>query len=424
MTAPSLEAAGDDTSEVSVEIDMRCAFFWGSWCSLGKAMLLALLIGVVSTAARSESFTFDKAALPAAKPWTSDGFRDNPDNFQFVIIGDRTGGANVQGTFKLAIGQLNLLQPEFVINVGDMIEGYSDDKAELNAEWDEADSMLKTLDMPFFRTPGNHDIANKTAQQVWRDRYGATYYYFVYKDVLFLVLDSEDPPREAPPGIKEKLGEYKRLQTEDPAKAKAMLAEFMSDESVVAGLAKPVEFGGDQIAFIKDTLAKHQDVRWTFLFLHEPAWEKPSESFKAVQQMLKDRKHTFFGGHLHYYDYDKINGYEHITMGPAGSSFHQEGPGNVDHLMWVTMTKNGPQMANIALKGIFDRKGLDPSLFGAYDRKGHEETSAADEAEKAAKGALDTAKETAKKAYEKAKEAAKEAYEKVKEAVGGRETAK
>jgi hypothetical protein len=34
------------------------------------------------------------------------------------------------------------------------------------------------------------------------------------------------------------------------------------------------------------------------------------------------------------------------------------------------MTKNGPQMANIALKGIFDRKGLDPSLFGAYDRKG------------------------------------------------------
>jgi len=27
-------------------------------------------------------------------------------------------------------------------------------------------------------------------------------------------------------------------------------------------------------------------------------------------------------------------------------------------------------MGNIALKGLFDRKGLDPSLFGAYDRKG------------------------------------------------------
>jgi hypothetical protein len=335
-------------------------------------MLLALLVGGLSTAARSDEFSFDKEALPAAKPWTSDDFKGDPENFQFVIIGDRTGGANVEGTFKLALGQLNLLQPEFVINVGDLIEGYSDDEAELNAEWAESDSLLKTLEMPFFRVAGNHDIANKTAQQVWRDRYGATYYYFVYKDVLFLVLDSEDPPREAPPGIKEKLDQYNRLQTEDPDKAKAMLAEFMSDESVVAGLAKPVEFGEKQIAFIKDALAKHSDVRWTFVFLHEPAWEKPSESFKAVQQLLKGRKHTFFGGHLHYYDYDNIDGYEHITMGPSGASFHQEGPGNVDHLMWVTMTESGPQMANIALKGIFDRKGLDPSLFGAYDRKGHE----------------------------------------------------
>jgi hypothetical protein len=151
----------------------------------------------------------------------------------------------------------------------------------------------------------------------------------------------------------------------------------MSDESVVAGLAQLVEFEGEQMEWIKKTIADHADVRWTFLFLHEPAWEKPSESFKAIQALLKDRKHTFIAGHLHYYDYDEIEGHEHITMGPAGASFHQDGPGNVDHLMWVTMTHDGPQIGNLALKGIFDRKGLDPSLFGAYDRKGfgEEETN-------------------------------------------------
>jgi hypothetical protein len=95
-------------------------------------------------------------------------------------------------------------------------------------------------------------------------------------------------------------------------------------------------------------------------------------SFKAIQTLLKGRKHTFFAGHLHYYDYDNFDGREHITMGPAGASFHHEGPGNVDHIMWVTMTENGPQMGNIALKGLFDRRGLDPELFGAYDRKGAE----------------------------------------------------
>ena len=317
-------------------------------------------------------FSYDEQALSGQKPWTSEEFQNNPDEFQFVVIGDRTGGANQQGTFKLAINQLNLLQPEFVINVGDIIEGYSDDKAELNAEWDEVDEMLNQLKMPFFRTPGNHDIANETAQQVWRDRHGATRYHFVYNDTLFVVLDSEDPPREAPEGIKENLELYNELQVSDPAQAQAMLAECMSDEAVVAGLSKPVEFSDEQLGFVKNVLAQNADVRWTFVFLHEPAWENASDSFKAIQGMLKDRKHTFLAGHLHYYDYDLIDDYEHITMGPSGASFHHEGPGNVDHIMWVTMTEDGPEIANIALKGVFDRKGLDPEMFGAYDRKGAE----------------------------------------------------
>ncbi len=338
--------------------------------SAGLPVLWILGLGGIGTSIGAE-FSYDQNALPDAKPWTSDNFNDDSGQFQFLIVGDRTGGANVQGTFALAIDQINLLQPEFVINVGDLIEGYSDESAELNGEWDGIDKMLSGLDMPFFRVPGNHDIANATAQQVWRERYGKTHYAFVYDNTLFVVLDSEDPPRPEPEGIREKIDIYNRLQTEDPEAAKAMLAEFMSDESVVAGLAVPVEFQDDQLAFLKNTLEQHADVRWTFLFLHEPAWEKPSESFEAIRALLKGRKHTFFGGHLHYYDYDLIDGTEYITMGPTGASFHQEGPGNIDHVTWVTMTDDGPQIANIALKGIFDRRGLDPSLFGAYDRKGH-----------------------------------------------------
>ncbi|MGD9095273.1 MAG: hypothetical protein PVJ58_05125, partial [Chromatiales bacterium] len=65
----------------------------------------------------NSEFGYDQKALPGAKPWTSAEFQNDPDEFQFVVIGDRTGGANVQETFKLAVGQLNLLQPEFVINV-------------------------------------------------------------------------------------------------------------------------------------------------------------------------------------------------------------------------------------------------------------------------------------------------------------------
>jgi hypothetical protein len=40
--------------------------------------------------------------------------------------------------------------------------------------------------------------------------------------------------------------------------------------------------------------------------------------------------------------------------------------------MWMSMTGDGPETANIPLKGIFDRKGLDASLFGGFDREGAE----------------------------------------------------
>lgn len=320
-----------------------------------------------------EVFAYDPAEFNNATPtWTSRAFKNNPDNFQFVIIGDRTGGANPESTFTLAMEKINLLQPEFVINVGDLIEGYPEDKADLNAMWDEADEMVDKLEMPFFPTVGNHDVSTPETQEVYLERKGATYYHFVYKDVLFMVLDSEDGSRPAPPeGMTEQLKEYNKLKVEDPEKASELLELFMKDDAVMAALGKPVEFPEKQMDWIQRTLENNQNVRWTLFFMHEPCWENPSESFEKIQSMVADRSYTMIAGHLHYYDYDLIDGHEYITMGPAGASFHHDGPGNVDHIMWVSMTENGPQIGNIALKGIFDRKGLDTTLFGAYDRKGY-----------------------------------------------------
>ena len=335
------------------------------------ACAVVLLFGLSLTAGCSQTdtntleqaqdasvFSFDEAAFPGAKPWTSEDFRNDPEDFQFAIIGDRTGGANVQGTFALAMAQLNLLQPEFVINVGDIIEGYAEDRAELTAMWEEAEAVVGKLQMPFFYTRGNHDVSFPSGKEMWLERRGPSYYYFVYRDVLFMVLDSEDSPRpEPPPEIKEATKVYKKLQVEDPDAARQMLAEFMSSEAVVAGLGQPVEFPDAQVTWIEETLAANLDVRWTFLFMHEPSWENPSESFKVIEGLLQDRDYTFFAGHLHYYDYDLLYGRDYITMGPAGASWHHVGEGNVDHIMWVTMTDDGPEMGNIALKGLFDRRG-------------------------------------------------------------------
>ena len=60
-------------------------------------------------------------------PWTHLKVNNDADDFQFAIVSDRTGGHRAK-IFSRAVEQLNLLQPEFVLSVGDLIEGYTTDR--------------------------------------------------------------------------------------------------------------------------------------------------------------------------------------------------------------------------------------------------------------------------------------------------------
>ncbi|MHC4990508.1 MAG: metallophosphoesterase family protein [Planctomycetota bacterium] len=311
-------------------------------------LLVGLLLQTGCSLAESQPdttvFQYDQAALPQAKPWTDRDFKNDPDDFQFAVIGDRTGGADPKGVFVRAIDQLNLLQPEFVMSVGDFIEGYTEDRAELMSDWDEVDGMIKGLEMPFFFTAGNHDLGNTAMKELWIERFGADFYHFVYRDVLFLVLNTEDPPNPVPEDIR----------------------EFM--EVVDEAFRTPANISDRQIAYAREALAQNPDVRWTLVFLHQPCWEMPGDGFLEVEEMLQDRDYTFFAGHMHYYKHEKRHGRDYVTMGPAGASFHKDGPGNVDHILWVSMTDDGPRIAKVTLEGIYDREGRDLQLREMYDR--------------------------------------------------------
>jgi protein-tyrosine phosphatase len=321
-------------------------------------------------AAKVSVFSYNQAEFPGAKPWTSENFKNDPYNFQFAILGDRGGGSSPLGTYERAIDQLNWMQPEFVMSVGDYVEGYTADQVEMDAQWEEYEAIVAKLQMPFFYVRGNHDINMPLTREAWRERRGPKYYHFRYKDVLFIALDTEDAQRPMPPNMEEDIETYNRLKKEDPKKAMAFIVEWMKtpEAQEAFGHAAKVEFPQAQRAWFKKVLAENTDVRWTFVFLHEPVWDNPSDSFEEIDQAIQGRDYTFFAGHTHYYDYDLINGHEYITVGSAGAAFVHDGPGNVDHMTRVTMTEDGPEIAGIALKGIFDRKGLDPEMFGAYDR--------------------------------------------------------
>ena len=118
---------------------------------------------------------FQSETFKDATPWSHLNFHNQPENFQFAIVSDRTGGHRA-GVFEKAVTKLNLLMPEFVVSVGDLIEGYSKDSLEVNRQWDEFNGFIDQLAPPFFYVPGNHDFSNAMMKNQWLERYGRDYY--------------------------------------------------------------------------------------------------------------------------------------------------------------------------------------------------------------------------------------------------------
>ena len=263
------------------------------------------------------------------KPWTKKNFLNNPDNFQFAIVTDRTGGMR-PGVFSSAVTKVNELQPEFVITVGDLIPGGGRlrDEKEIRRQWEEFNGFVEKFEMPFFYLPGNHDVSNELMDRIWDEMFGVRYYTFVYKDVLFLCLNTQGGEGTRP---------------------------FLGDK---------------QIAWAKEELAKHPDVRWTMVFIHQPLWvmeegimrnvngervlKKSKTGWPEIEKALAGRKHTVYAGHVHRYAKYERNEANYYTLGTTGGGSALRGSafGEFDHATWITMTDKGPRMMNLTLDGM------------------------------------------------------------------------
>jgi len=189
----------------------------------------------------------------------------------------------------------------------------------LNEQWDEFYTILQPLRAPFFFLPGNHDISNDIMRQQWRDRYGATYYAFTYQNVLFLCLDSND--------------------------------------------GDGVTINDEQVTYVQQVLAEHPEVHWTMLFLHHPIWDYEDLSgFQEIENALEGRDYTVIAGHRHRYLYEERNDQRYITLATTGGGSQLRGPqfGEYDHIVWVTMSPEGPTLANIQLDGIHPPNLVNP----------------------------------------------------------------
>ena len=75
---------------------------------------------------------------------THNRFNDNPNKLQFAIISDLWGGYH-EGVFDDAAEKLELMQPQFVMSVGDLIDGKTYDSIVLDNQWSEFNLWVDSL---------------------------------------------------------------------------------------------------------------------------------------------------------------------------------------------------------------------------------------------------------------------------------------
>lgn len=252
-------------------------------------------------------------SLSAQQVHTNKVIRADTGDFQFVIMADRTG-SHREGVFETGIRKVNLLQPDFVMSVGDLIEGYKTDERLLRQEWAELDSMVGALDTRFYYVPGNHDYSNAGMASLWQQRMGAAYYHFRYKDCLFLCVNSEDSPGSKAPDI-----------------------------------------GTAQYAYFRDAMEANKDVRWTFVFMHQPLWlYDRTPQWGALEGLLPAGRHTVFAGHIHRYTSYVRQDSRFLVLGTTGGVSWLKGKafGEVDHVTRVAWRNGQPVISNLLLDGI------------------------------------------------------------------------
>jgi hypothetical protein len=270
------------------------------------------------------------------------------DAFTFAVFGDRTGGPAIGvNVLADAVRDVNLLEPDLVMTVGDLIQGYNE-TPEWMTQMREFHGIMDQLICPWFPVAGNHDT-------YWRGKgqrpvgdhdqdyelyFGPLWYAFKHKNCLFVALYSD----EGNPDTGEKNLRKPECQRMSPA----------------------------QFEWLKQTLVKNQDADHVFLFLHHPRWLKSTsglnygDDWDRVHQLLVQAGNVtaVFAGHIHRMHYDQQDGIEYVTLATVGGGQSGIIPeiGHLHHYNMVTVRKDQIAIASIPVGQVMDVREITPTL--------------------------------------------------------------
>jgi predicted phosphodiesterase len=208
------------------------------------------------------------------------------DETRFIVLGDSQ--LSHMGVFERMIHEAELLRPDFVIQVGDLIHGYTHNEETLRREWQVFRRQIAPLTAPYYPVPGNHDVVTPEAEKVYGEVWGADrfHYSFDHGSVHGIVLNSwwgEEDDRVA---------DWQREWLADDLRKHAR--DSGAGETIVA------------------------------VFVHSPLWRYASDhpgraDWEEVHKILREYPvRLVVAGHTHEYVWEQRDGIDYVVINSSG----------------------------------------------------------------------------------------------------------